>query len=81
MLYDLKQDKVKIYSDFPELVSLSLDNGREMTRARINNGIWVAKDLNRLVYGMIRKGMEMYLEDLIDLNGQVESERYGDQIV
>ena len=73
VLYDLKQDKVKIYSDFPELVSLSLDNGREMTRARINNGIWVAKDLNRLVYGMIRKGMEMYLEDLIDLNGQVES--------
>ncbi len=72
-LYDLKQDKVKIYSDFPELVSLSLDNGREMTRARINNGIWVAKDLNRLVYGMIRKGMEMYLVDLIDLNGQVES--------
>lgn len=73
VLYDLKQDKVKIYSDFPELVSLSLDNGREMTRARINNGIWVAKDLNRLVYGMIRKGMEMYLVDLIDLNGQVES--------
>lgn len=73
VLYDLKQDKVKIYSDFPELVSLSLDNGREMTRARINNGIWVAKDLNRLVYGMTRKGMEMYLEDLIDLNGQVES--------
>ena len=73
MLYDLKQDKVKIYSDFPELVSLSLDNGREMARARINNGIWVAKDLNRLVYGMTRKGMEMYLEDLIDLNGQVES--------
>lgn len=73
VLYDLKQDKVKIYSDFPELVSLSLDNGREMARARINNGIWVAKDLNRLVYGMTRKGMEMYLEDLIDLNGQVES--------
>lgn len=73
VLYDLKQDKVKIYSDFPELVSLSLDNGREMARARINNGIWVAKDLNRLVYGMIRKGMEMYLVDLIDLNGQVES--------
>lgn len=73
VLYDLKQDKVKIYSDFPKLVSLSLDNGREMTRARINNGIWVAKDLNRLVYGMIRKGMEMYLVDLIDLNGQVES--------
>lgn len=73
VLYDLKQDKVKVYSDFPELVSLSLDNGREMTRARINNGIWVAKDLNRLVYGMIRKGMEMYLVDLIDLNGQVES--------
>lgn len=72
VLYDLKQDKVKIYSDFPELVSLSLDNGREMARARINNGIWVAKDLNRLVYGMTRKGMEMYLEDLIDLNGQVE---------
>lgn len=69
VLYDLKQDKVKIYSDFPELVSLSLDNGREMARARINNGIWVAKDLNRLVYGMTRKGME----DLIDLNGQVES--------
>lgn len=43
VLYDLKQDKVKIYSDFPELVSLSLDNGREMARARINNGIWVAK--------------------------------------
>lgn len=73
VLYDLKQDKVKIYSDFPELVSLSLDNGREMARARINNGIWVAKDLNRLVYGMTRKGMEMYLVDLIDLNGQVES--------
>ena len=29
--------------------------------------------MNRLVYGMTRKGMEMYLEDLIDLNGQVES--------
>lgn len=29
--------------------------------------------MNRLVYGMTRKGMEMYLVDLIDLNGQVES--------
>lgn len=72
VLYDLKRDKVKIYSDFPILASLPLDNGREMTRARINKGVWVAKDLNRLVYNMTRQGMEMHLEDLIDLNGQVE---------
>lgn len=71
-LYDLKQDKVKIYSDFPALASLPLNNGREMTRARINNGVWVAKDLNRWVYGMARQGMEMHLKDVIDLNGQVE---------
>lgn len=55
VLYDLKRDKVKIYSDFPALASLALDNGREMTRARINDGIWVAKDLNRWVYGMARR--------------------------
>ena len=73
VLYDLKRDKVKIYSDFPALASLALDNGREMTRARINDGIWVAKDLNRWVYGMARQGMEMHLKDVIDLNGQVES--------
>ena len=72
VLYDLKRDKVKIYSDFPALASLALDNGREMTRARINDGIWVAKDLNRWVYGMARQGMEMHLKDVIDLNGQVE---------
>ena len=29
---------MKIYSDFPALASLPLNNGREMTRARINNG-------------------------------------------
>ena len=70
-LYDLKQDKVKIYSDFPALASLPLNNGREMTRARINNGSG-CEGLNRWVYGMARQGMEMHLKDVIDLNGQVE---------
>ena len=70
-LYDLKQDKVKIYSDFPALCSLPLENGREMTRARINNGIWVARDLDRLVYNMACQDMEMQLKDVVDLNEQV----------
>ena len=46
-LYDLKQDKVKIYSDFPALASLPLNNRREMTRERINIGAREAKDLKK----------------------------------
>lgn len=72
VLYDLKADKVTAFSDFPVLASLPLDAGREITRARINKGIWVARDLNRLVYNISRQGMVMHLEDAIDLNGQVE---------
>lgn len=71
VLYDLKADKVRVYSDFPSLRSLPLDAGREMARARLNGGVWVARDLNRLVYNVSRNGMEMCLEDCIDLNDQV----------
>lgn len=72
VLYDLKGDKMSVYTDFPELRSLPLDAGREMTRTHINKGVWIARDLNRLVYNVSRQGMEMHLEDAIDLNGKVE---------
>lgn len=72
VLYDLKTDKMSVYTDFPGVRSLPLDAGREMARARTNKGIWIARDLNRLVYNVSRQGMEMHLEDAIDLNGKVE---------
>ena len=72
VLYDLKSDKMNVYTDFPELRSLPLDAGREMARTRTNKGIWIARDLNRLIYNVSRQGMEMHLEDAIDLNGKVE---------
>lgn len=72
VLYDLKSDKVSVYTDFSGVRSLPLDAGREMARARTNKGIWIARDLNRLVYNVSRQGMEMHLEDAIDLNGKVE---------
>lgn len=72
VLYDLKTDKMSVYTDFPGVRSLPLDAGREMARTRTNKGIWIARDLNRLVYNVSRQGMEMHLEDAIDLNGKVE---------
>lgn len=72
VLYDLKNDKLAVWSDFPDLKSLPLNAGREMARAPLHGGIWVARDLGRIVTCVSRRGMEMRLEDYLDLNEKVE---------
>lgn len=72
VLYDMKNDKLVVYSDFPTLESVPLNAGREMARAHVNGGVWIAKDLDRIVTGVSRRGMQMHLEDTVDLNGEIE---------
>lgn len=72
VLYDMKDDKMVVYSDFPSLRPAPLNAGREMARAHVRPGIWIAKDLDRIVTGVSRRGMQIQLEDTVDLNGRIE---------
>lgn len=73
VLYNLVTDEMSVYSDFPELKSLALNAGREMVKAHVHKGVWVARDISRLVYNLSCRGMKMYLQDAIDLEEQLDS--------
>ncbi len=70
-LYDLKSDKMSVYSDFPALHFLHLNTGRELTEAHIHKGIWMARDRSQQIYNISRQGMAMKLESTIDLHEQL----------
>lgn len=72
VLYDLKKDRLAVYSDFRELETAPLNAGREMAKAHVHTGVWIAKDQSRMVTNVSRRGMEMQLEDKVDLEGKVD---------
>lgn len=76
VLYNLKEDRLSVFTDFPALSSLPLYAGREMARAHIHPGVWVARDIHRMIFNVSRRGMTMRLEDSIDLNGSVDPTVY-----
>lgn len=73
LLYNLKTDHINIYTDFPELASLPLNAGRELTRAHIHKGVWLARDISRKVFALSRQGMKMTLEESILLEEYLPS--------
>ena len=73
LLYNLTTDDINLYTDFPDLASLPLSAGREMTRAYVHKGIWLARDASRKVFGLSRQGMKMHPEDAILLEGYIPS--------
>lgn len=73
LLYNLKTDDINIYTDSPELASLPLNAGREITRAHVHKGIWLARDISRKVYGLSREGMKMHLEESLTLEEYIPS--------
>ena len=80
LLYNLKTDDIHIYTDFPELESLPLNAGREMTRAYVNKGIWMASDGSRKIYGLSRQGMRMQREDALSLEEYIPSTSFVNKL-
>lgn len=76
LLYNLRTDAINLYTDFPELASLPLYAGREMTRAYTHKGIWIARDAGREIYGLSRQGMSMHRKDVLSLEEYISSTSY-----
>lgn len=72
VLYNLKNDELSVYSDFSRLHSIPLNAGREMARSHVNQGIWIAQDLGRVIMNINRQGMKMFLGDLVDLKNKTD---------
>lgn len=70
-IYNLRTDEIKGYRDYTNLKGAPLSAGREMTKAHVNGGVWLARDTSNDIYGVSYKHGQMKLEDAVHLDEQI----------
>lgn len=72
-LYNLLTDEVSCYQDFLQVARLPMTAIKEMADTRLEGGAWVVPENHLQAYRFFRKGMNMKLEDTIDLSLKTSS--------
>lgn len=58
-LYDLANNRISLYDDFPSLASLSLGAIKQMSEARREGNVWVIPEGRNLIYEFQRNGLQI----------------------
>ncbi len=68
MLYNLAEDRMSYFNDFPRLRNRRLHMAQSMARSEASDGVWVSPAQSHTVFLVTRKKMNMTLSDSLSLD-------------